>query len=241
MIGSTLATSDGSGTFTNPTVHYTAFGERVVKGDNNYMHFDQELPEGFPRYGYAGAYGYESGPWGMDTAENPSAGPLVLYGANRDLPPITLMHVGERWYQPSIGRFVQRDPIGIAGGLNVYGYCLSSPVQHEDEEGLYAPNIFEKVDAFIDSILGGNVGAGAGAVTNAGTIANYKYKWKIGKLCNRANAIMTGAVIGWRAGKEQVRHHNADRVIGDPIGQWIVDILGLGPPGYDGRGIQVRR
>ena len=53
---------------------------------------------------------------------------LVLYGANPNLPPITLQHVGARWYQPDIGRFVQRDPIWIFGWLNVYAYAKSSPV-----------------------------------------------------------------------------------------------------------------
>jgi RHS repeat-associated protein len=74
---------------------------------------------------YAGSYGYE---WGM----------IHLWGANEDLPPILLLHVGERWYQPGIGRFIQRDPIGIAGGLNVYAYCESDPAGIVDPLGLAA-------------------------------------------------------------------------------------------------------
>jgi RHS repeat-associated protein len=135
MIGSTMTTSDGDGNITMPLVWYTAFGERVWKDGAMWSHFDEPLPEGYPRYAYGGAYGYESGPWGQDTSEVPSPGPLVLYGANRDLPPIQLLHVGERWYQPGTGRFVQRDPIGIEGGFNCYAYCGAVPTGRVDPEG----------------------------------------------------------------------------------------------------------
>ena len=43
---------------------------------------------------------------------------------------------GWRWYQPDIGRFVQRDPVGIWGGLNVYAYCTNDPLLAVDPEGL---------------------------------------------------------------------------------------------------------
>ena len=36
----------------------------------------------------------------------------------------------------AIGRFLQRDPIGIRGGLNVYAYVRNSPVAYIDSSGL---------------------------------------------------------------------------------------------------------
>jgi len=47
------------------------------------------------------------------------------------------MHVGARYYDPSTGRFLQRDPIGIAGGLNVYAYVGNRPTVRIDPLGLY--------------------------------------------------------------------------------------------------------
>ncbi len=46
------------------------------------------------------------------------------------------MHTGARYYDPSTGRFLQRDPIGISGGLNVYAYCGNNPVIRIDPSGL---------------------------------------------------------------------------------------------------------
>ncbi|HEX7041205.1 MAG TPA: RHS repeat-associated core domain-containing protein [Trueperaceae bacterium] len=41
-----------------------------------------------------------------------------------------------RYYDPGIGRFTQEDPIGIAGGLNLYGYAAGDPVNFSDPFGL---------------------------------------------------------------------------------------------------------
>ena len=65
------------------------------------------------RYGYVGAHGYEE----------------TL------LPGWDFLHVGARWYDPSTGRFLQRDPIGLEGGLNVYAYVFGNPVRDSDPLG----------------------------------------------------------------------------------------------------------
>ena len=49
-------------------------------------------------------------------------------------------------YDPTTGRWVTRDPIGTAGGLNLYEYCGGDPVNGVDAGGLkeysptYGPN-----------------------------------------------------------------------------------------------------
>jgi RHS repeat-associated protein len=47
------------------------------------------------------------------------------------------LHVGARWYDPLTGRFLQRDPIGILGGANVYEYGGGNPVALADPSGLW--------------------------------------------------------------------------------------------------------
>jgi RHS repeat-associated protein len=41
-----------------------------------------------------------------------------------------------RYYDPSTGRFTQEDPIGLAGGINLYGFAAGDPVGYSDPFGL---------------------------------------------------------------------------------------------------------
>ncbi|MCB9661885.1 MAG: HNH endonuclease [Sandaracinaceae bacterium] len=42
-----------------------------------------------------------------------------------------------RYYSPELGRYLESDPVGVAGGLNLYGYCCdSNPLRDVDLRGL---------------------------------------------------------------------------------------------------------
>ncbi len=43
-----------------------------------------------------------------------------------------------RDYDPSLGRYIESDPIGLAGGLNTYGYVVNNPLRYIDFLGLDA-------------------------------------------------------------------------------------------------------
>ncbi|MBE7458542.1 MAG: RHS repeat-associated core domain-containing protein [Planctomycetia bacterium] len=82
-----------------------------------YTAFGERVDGGaFQRHGYAGAWGYQAGDF-------PSGNPAAF------------LHVGMRWYDPAIGRFLQRDPIGIADDLNVYAYVFGMPTAGVDPTG----------------------------------------------------------------------------------------------------------
>jgi RHS repeat-associated protein len=41
-----------------------------------------------------------------------------------------------RYYDPETGRYISADPIGLAGGMNLYAYVGSDPVNWIDPWGL---------------------------------------------------------------------------------------------------------
>lgn len=47
-----------------------------------------------------------------------------------------LYYFRARWYDPSSGRWLSKDPIGIHGGLNQYVFCGNNPVMYRDPTGL---------------------------------------------------------------------------------------------------------
>jgi RHS repeat-associated protein len=46
------------------------------------------------------------------------------------------IYMRNRYYNPASGQFTQTDPIGLAGGLNVYGFAAGDPVSYSDPYGL---------------------------------------------------------------------------------------------------------
>lgn len=63
-----------------------------------------------------------------------------------------------RYYDSTIGRYVQSDPIGISGGINTYAYANGSPTLFTDPDGL---------NPFVGAIEGGEIGLAVGGPPGA--------------------------------------------------------------------------
>lgn len=78
------------------------------------------------------AYGNQSASAGPDATTRKYAG---SHGYESD-GPAGMQLLGHRFYDPALGRFLNPDPIGFAGGLNLYAYCGGDPVGLVDPSGL---------------------------------------------------------------------------------------------------------
>jgi RHS repeat-associated protein len=104
------------------TTYYDAFGaqlHQIEPGKGASL-------QGPDAVGFGGQWGYYT-----ENETSPPAGPqqmpVVRY-------PLCLL--GARYYDPSVGRFLTRDPAGYESGPNVYAYCENSPIMHADPTGL---------------------------------------------------------------------------------------------------------
>ena len=75
-------------------------------------------------WGFGGMYGYYSTDYGPQ-----AIGMEVHY-----TPTEAIKQVGHRWYDPSIGRFLSRDP--AKDGRNWFNYCNNDPINEVDPTGL---------------------------------------------------------------------------------------------------------
>ncbi|GGT65671.1 RHS repeat-associated core domain-containing protein [Streptomyces purpureus] len=77
---------------------------------------------------------YTYDPYGQPTATGAaSTNPYTFTGRESD--GTGLLHYRNRYYDPETGRFISQDPIGHAGGTNLYQYALSSPTTYTDPSG----------------------------------------------------------------------------------------------------------
>ena len=149
-----IAEYDGSNNLLRKYVHGLSIDEPVamISGANTYYYLSDGLGSVSELTNSAGSilekYSYDS--FEQTTIKDPNNNVLTTsaygnrYGfTGRELDTETgLYHYRARAYSPTLGRFLQRDPIGYAADINLYRYCGNNGVNYVDPSGLDSTNIF---------------------------------------------------------------------------------------------------
>ena len=83
---------------------------------------------------------------------------------------VNMYCVRNRWYTPRTGRWLTPDPIGYAGGRNLYEYCGSRPWEFVDPMGLWGEGIAQRwisSDSWLGIAAGYTLGTVGGAAEGA--------------------------------------------------------------------------
>ena len=105
-------------------------------------------------------------------------------GGYQWLAPAGLYHCRARCYLPQHGRFLQPDPSGQAGGLNLYSYCHNDPINQSDPSGLAE-----------DDATGDAPKQSVDPVTPTGTLIPNHY-YNIGNNVYQSNAVWGSTFVG---------------------------------------------
>jgi RHS repeat-associated protein len=151
--------------------------------------------------------------WGQVLQDtNPGFQPFGFAGGlyDRDT---GLVRFGARDYDPAVGRWTGKDPLGLEGGLNVYEYAAGDPANNIDPDGQYWLKDLSDFSAAFGSVLSFgltdviNNATGASSVINKCSGAYSAGKW---------SGIGLSVAFGVAHLGRNALYQGAERLVSDP-------------------------
>ena len=113
---------------------------------------------------------YSYDPFGRATKLSGDKESVITFAGLVNHSPSGLLLANYRAFDTSLGRWISQDPIGLAGGANLYGYVGNGPIDGSDPLGLFDPRTAAQIAA-AGTAVAGAASPGIAALAVGGAVA----------------------------------------------------------------------